>query len=100
MWEGPTIGNANMLNILTMIASACAIIGSAYALFQKMKAFFTQRFAEVDARFEKVDARFEKMDERFEILEHRIFELAMGKSFKDILKEENERAKKEKENRY
>lgn len=86
MWEGPTIGNPNLLNILTMIASACAIIAGAYGLFQKLKTFFTQRF-------DAVDARFEKMDTRFELLENRIFHLAMGKSLKEIMKEEREENK-------
>lgn len=97
MWEGVTVGNPQALNLLVMIASACSIIGALYGSYKKITGFFTKRFAEVDARFEKIDARFEKMegrfekmDNRFEMLENRIFELAMGKSLKDIMKEEKE----------
>ena len=81
MWEGPTIGNPMGLYILTIISSSAAIIASLYGFFIWIRRFFIKRFAQVDERLEK-------MDERFEMLDNRIFQLAMGKSLKEIMLEE------------
>lgn len=81
MWEPPTIGNPNMLNLLAFLGTFCVIIGSLYGLYKKIQTFFLKRFIEMDARFEKMEARFEMLD-------NRIFQLSMGKSLKQIMQEE------------
>lgn len=51
--------------------------------FLWVRRFFIKRFQITDARFLEMDAKFKKLD-------NRIFHLSMGKSLKDIIKEERE----------
>lgn len=65
------------LTILTIITSALTVIGAVFGFFKWFKGIFDKKFAQSDAKFE--------------LLEERIFQLAMGKSLKEIMKEEKKK---------
>lgn len=99
MWEPPTIGNPMGVYVLTILSSAVVIIGAIYGFCRWVRGFFIKRFLEIDKQFQKVEERFVKMDIRFEMIENRIFQLAMGKSLKDIMIEERENISLEKDSK-
>lgn len=61
----------------TVLSATGGIIGIVYAFFRNLKTDINQRF--------------ESFERKFEFLENRIFQLAMGKSLKEIMLEEKEK---------
>lgn len=67
-----------ILDNISPIASTLTIVGS-------LAGFFTWTSYRLAKKF---DERFSLSDKRFEILEERIFQLAMGKTLQEAMKEE------------
>jgi hypothetical protein len=63
----------------TILGSALGIIGFVYTFLRNVK--------------EDIKSMIDLHDNKFEVLDNRIFQLAMGKSLKDIMKEEKEELK-------
>ncbi len=70
----------------TIIGSTATLIGVIYAVSRNARIDFNKKF-EVQER------KFEAFDNRILALDNRIFQVAMGKSLKDILLEERTKKK-------
>lgn len=74
----------------TVSGATIGIITFIYQIFRNFKSDSDQKFENFERKFEGFERRFEGFERRFEMLENRIFQLAMGKSLKQILLEERE----------
>lgn len=64
---------------VTIIGTGVTIIGALYGIIRNFK--------------KEVNEKFEVQNHKFEVLENRIFQVAMGKSLKDILLQERTKKK-------
>ena len=68
------VTKTDWLTILTVIGTGFGVVGFVYQYLRNVK--------------EDIKSSINKYDDKFEMLENRIFQLAMGKSLKQIMLEE------------
>ncbi len=64
--------------IITMIASAVAIVAAIGGVFAWGMKRIDAKFEKVDARFDRVDARFERVEDRLSRVEHELTEVKIA----------------------
>lgn len=73
----------DFLGIISMIAAVLTIIGFNYQIIRNFK-------SDIKDTLDMQDKKFDSFERKFELIENRLFQLAMGKTIKQIMEEEKD----------